>query len=285
MISITHSLLFNSREKVGEWWNYKNILSPFNRLYLITEGEAWVSFDNITYHLTPGKLFLIPKFMFHSYCCKTEMEHFYLCFFDELAFCESLYESFEFNFLVDAQRGDAILFERLNKLNPEGRINNPNPASYDNSKSLYSFTKNRKQLSIADIIEIQGIIYQLVSRFITRNSKQSQLIASHKRFSKLTNYIHKHLDAHISLNDLAEMACLSPDYLSKQFLDVMGVRPLEYVNRIRIERAQMLLVTTDLSVKQIAEKVGIASNSYFSTLFKKQTLCTPEKYKQMHYTV
>lgn len=285
MINITHSLLFNSFDKVGEWWNYKNTISPFNRLYLITEGEAWVSLDNTSYHLTPGKLFLIPKFTFHSYRCDNAMGHFYLCFFDEIAFCESLFDSFEFSFLVDAKKGDDILFERLNQLNPEGRINNPDPASYDNSKSLYSFAKNRKQLAVADIIEIQGIIYQLVSRFIANSATHSSVIASRKRFSKLTTYIHQHLDAKISLHDLANMACLSPDYLSKQFLEVMGVRPMDYVNRIRIERAQMLLVTTDLPIKQIAEKVGIASNSYFSTLFKKQTLNTPEEYKKMHYTV
>ena len=285
MINITHSLLFNSFDKVGEWWNYKNIISPFNRLYLITEGEAWVTLDNGTYHLTPGKLFLIPKFTFHSYRCNKEMGHFYLCFFDEIAFCESLFDSFEFEYLVDALKGDDILFERLNQLNPEGRINNPDPSSYNNNKSLYSFAKNRKQLNVADIIEIQGIIYQLVSRFIANSATHTSVIASRKRFSKLTTYIHQHLEARISLNDLANMACLSPDYLSKQFLEVMGVRPMDYVNRIRIERAQMLLVTTDLPIKQIAEKVGIASNSYFSTLFKKQTLNTPEEYKKMHYTV
>jgi len=285
MINITHSLLFNSFDKVGKWWNYKNVISPFNRLYLITEGEAWVHLDSTSYHLTPGKLFLIPKFTFHTYRCDAEMGHYYLCFFDEIAFCESMFDSFEFNYLVNAQAGDSILFERLNELNPDGRINNPDPASYDNSKSLYSFSKNRRQLSVSDILEIQGIIYQLVSRFIVNNAGHLQVVASRKRFSKLTNYIHQHLDMPLSLSGLAEIACLSPDYFSKQFLEVMGVRPMDYVNRIRIERAQMLLVTTNLPIKQIAEKVGIASNSYFSTLFKKQTLCTPEEYKKMHYTV
>jgi AraC-like DNA-binding protein len=267
------------------WWNYKNIISPFNRIYLITEGEGWVHLDNTEYHLTPGKLFLIPKFTFHSYQCDNEMGHFYFCFFDEIAFCESLFDSFGFNFLVDAKKGDDILFERLNQLNPEGKINNPDPASYDNSKSLYSISKSRKQLTVVDIIEIQGIIYQLVSRFISNSATESQVIASHKRFSKLTSYIHQHLDAKISLHDLADMACLSPDYLSKQFLKVMGVRPMDYVNRTRIERAQMLLITTDLPIKQIAEKVGIYSNSHFSTLFKKETLSTPEEYKKTHYLV
>jgi AraC-like DNA-binding protein len=282
MVNITHSLLFNSYEKVGEWWNYKNIISPFNRLYFITEGEGRVFLDNILYHLSPGKLFLIPKFTFHTYQCDTFMGHYYLCFFDEIIFGESVFESFDFNFLVDAKPGDVHLFERINQLNPGGRIVNPDPASYDNDKSLYTFSKSRKQLQMPDIIEIQGIIYQLMSRFIQNNASRSPMASSKKRFSKLTNYIYQHLNSKITLHDLAGIACLSPDYLSKQFLEVMGVRPMEYVNRIRIERAQMLLFTTDLSIKQIADNVGFSSNSYFSTLFRKQTLCSPEEYRKMH---
>lgn len=283
MININYSLLFNSYDQVGPWWNYTNIISPFNRLYLITEGEAQVYMNNTTYHLTPGKLFLIPKFTFHSYRCEVSMNNYYLCFFDEIAFGESLYDSFEVDCLVEALPGDSFLFERLNQLHPEGRISNPDPAIYDNSKSLYTFSKNRMQLSLPELMEIQGIIYQLVSRFISSNS--STVITSKKRFSKLTSYIHQHLEAKISLNDLAEVACLSPDYLSKQFLQLMGVRPMEYVNRIRMERAQMLLLTTEFPINQIAEQVGIFSNSYFSTLFKKHTLCTPDEYRKQHFSM
>ena len=281
MININYSLLFNSFDNVGPWWSYTNIISPFNRLYLITEGEAQVYMNNTTYHLTPGKLFLIPKFTFHSYRCDVSMSNYYLCFFDEIAFGESLYDSFEVDCLVDAIPGDSRLFERLNQLHPEGRISNPDPAIYDNSKSLYTFSKNRMQLSLPELLEIQGIIYQLVSRFLS--SSTSTVIASKKRFSKLTSYIHQHLEAKITLNDLAEVACLSPDYLSKQFLQLMGVRPMEYVNRIRMERAQMLLITSDLPINQIAEQVGVFSNSYFSTLFKKHTLCTPDEYRKRHF--
>jgi AraC-like DNA-binding protein len=209
------------------------------------------------------------------------MSNYYLCFFDEIAFGESVYDSVEMNCLVDALPGDAFLFERLNQLNPEGRILNPDPASYDNTKSLYSFSRNRKKLSLPELMEIQGIIYQLVSRFT--GSTTPKTIASGKRFSKITTYIHQHLEAKITLNDLAEIACLSPDYLSKQFFRFMGVRPMEYVNRIRMERAQMLLITTDAPINQIAEQVGIFSNSYFSTLFRKYTLCTPDEYRKRHF--
>jgi AraC-like DNA-binding protein len=283
MIKIEPSLHFNGFEKVGNWWNYKNIISPFSRIYLIPEGEAYVIIENKEYHLTPGKLFLIPKFTFHSYRCDKEMWHYYMCFFDEFVFFENIFDKFEFNNIVDVINGDEILFKRINNLNPEGKIKNPDPATYDNDKALYSFSKNLKQFSISEKIEIQGIIYLLLSRFIVRETQNCQLVVSRKRFCKLTAYIHQHLDEKITLNDLADLACLSPDYLSRQFLDVMGIRPMEYINRGRIERAQMLLLTTNLSIKQIAEKVGIFSNTYFSTLFKKQTLYTPEDYRKKHF--
>ena len=58
---------------------------------------------------------------------------------------------------------------------------------------------------------------------------------------------------------------------------------MEYVNKKRIERAQMLLLSTNLSISQVAEKVGISNNSYFSTLFQKYNLQTPDDYQKSHH--
>lgn len=281
MKNITLSLIYNSFEMVADWWNYQNVISPFNRIYFITEGEGWVQFNNTNYHLTPGKLFLIPKFTFHNYRCNDKMGHYYICFFDELAFGENIHDCFGFQHLVDAITGDELLFRRINEINPSGKIHNPDPAIYDNDKTLYSFTSHRHLIKTSGIIEIQGIIYQLVSRFIS-DCQSPHSNTQKKRLSKITHYVQQNLHKKLALKDLAELVCLSPDYFSSLFLEVMGIRPMEYVNRIRIERAQLLLLTTDLTVTQIAENVGIASNSYFTTLFKKQTLTTPELYKQLH---
>jgi len=62
----------------------------------------------------------------------------------------------------------------------------------------------------------------------------------------------------------------------------MGIRPLEYINRKRIEEAQMLLVTSNDPVEKIALETGIDNFSWFCRLFKKYTCSTPGEYRRLH---
>lgn len=285
-VIIRQILLFNSFEVVGSWWKFREVISPFTRLYLITEGEGWVYHNNREFHLTPGKLFLIPKFTFHSYKCNGSMGHFYLCFLDEMIENAGMYDLFQFNYLVDARPEDYSLFSRLNELNPGRRIVNPDPATYDNQNTVLSFSQRMKNQNVSQLIETQGIMLQLTSRFIVEKpAEKSARFQSKARLGKVYHYIDHNLNKKITLSDLSGQVCLSNDHFSRIFSEIMGVRPMEYVNRKRIERAQMLLVTTNLSISQIAEKVGISNYSYFSTLFKKYTLTTPEAYQKMHYQI
>lgn len=275
------SLIFNSFDIVGKWWNFKEVISPFSRIYLITEGEGWIFMNNQEYHLIPGKLLLIPKFTFHSYKCDTRMGHYYLCFLDEMTLGTEMYEQFRFDYLVDARLNDNLLFERLNILNPNHKIVNPDPVTYNNYGTTKTFAQQVELQSTAEILETQGIMIQLTSRFVHELiADKTESLLWNKRLNKVTEYINENLQNKISLNDLASIAYLSPDYFSLLFKKTMGVRPMEYLNRKRIERAQTLLLTTNFSITEISERVGILSNTYFSTIFKKHTLQTPESYKK-----
>ena len=66
-------IIFAGSKRVGTWWNYRNVISPFYRLYHIDGGEGSVMMHGRVYPLTPGKLFLIPKFTLHSYRCSGYM--------------------------------------------------------------------------------------------------------------------------------------------------------------------------------------------------------------------
>ena len=77
----------------GKEWCYENIISPFSRLYLINEGKAAVYMNKKKYELSPGELFIIPKFTFHTYECDNFMNHYYICFFDQLIGGRSLFEN------------------------------------------------------------------------------------------------------------------------------------------------------------------------------------------------
>ena len=70
-------------------------------------------------------------------------------------------------------------------------------------------------------------------------------------------YVNKNLDKHISIIELADLMFITPDHFSKVFKKIIGIPPCEYIQMKRIERAQALLLTTNMSIMQIAESVGI----------------------------
>ena len=81
--------------------------------------------------------------------------------------------------------------------------------------------------------------------------------------------------------DIASMAdfCnLSPYYFSHQFKAVAGVAPVQYLNRLRIEKAKELLLTEDLSVSEVSMLVGYKDPLYFSKAFKKATGSSPKSF-------
>jgi two-component system response regulator YesN len=88
----------------------------------------------------------------------------------------------------------------------------------------------------------------------------------------------------ISLVDMAEVVHLNPTYFSNLFADFMGERPVEYLNRKRIERAQLLLLSTNLPLKEIAAGTGFSEANYFSRVFSKHIGMPPQKYRYQERT-
>ncbi len=62
-------------------------------------------------------------------------------------------------------------------------------------------------------------------------------------------------------------------------MEIMEIRPIDFINNKRLERAQLLLTTTDKPLQDIAEKVGIPNLSYFSRMFKRKFGIPPAKFR------
>lgn len=93
------------------------------------------------------------------------------------------------------------------------------------------------------------------------------------RIQKVLSHIRKNIYKTVDIDSLAAISCLSKDHFIRLFKKEVGTTPLQYINQKKIEKAQLILITEDIPVKNIAYLLAYEDHSYFNRLFKKsQTL-------------
>ena len=93
-------------------------------------------------------------------------------------------------------------------------------------------------------------------------------------------YMQENYRKKISLQELAYVCAVNQYHLIRLFRKYVGVTPYQYLLRVRISRAKLLLVSTDKTVSQIGEEVGFEDDSTFIAAFRKLTGATPLRYRK-----
>jgi two-component system response regulator YesN len=93
-------------------------------------------------------------------------------------------------------------------------------------------------------------------------------------------WIALHLNQNITIQKIANQVHMNPTYFSKYFKGQTGETVLDYVTRLRIEKARELLLSTELKIYDISLEVGYTDTKYFSKLFKKYYGEVPSKYRE-----
>jgi signal transduction histidine kinase/AraC-like DNA-binding protein len=93
-------------------------------------------------------------------------------------------------------------------------------------------------------------------------------------------YLHEHYAEAISREDLARHVGLSDDYLTHCFRQEVGMTPIAYLNRYRVDQAKQLLKNTAQSITDIALAVGFSDSGYFSRVFRREVGLSPEAFRR-----
>lgn len=101
--------------------------------------------------------------------------------------------------------------------------------------------------------------------------------------AKVKLYVSQHCMQDITLKSTAKAFFLNPSYLSRLFSQKENITFTDYLNQQRIKIAMQLLRTTELSVEQIAERIGFTDYRYFEKVFKKYSAMSPCKYRKERY--
>jgi AraC-like DNA-binding protein len=122
-------------------------------------------------------------------------------------------------------------------------------------------------------------VYRLFQQELATPSDFRLLKEEHTQ--RIIDYIGKHYHEDIHLEDLEEALHLNRFYLAKTFKEVTGTTIFRYLTERRINEAKLLiLLEPDLSITEVAYRVGFKHASHFSRMFRQLVAMTPDEYRR-----
>lgn len=155
--------------------------------------------------------------------------------------------------------------------------------AYESGGMTYNLSDRHDYLpTIMKIENMDGLWEWLKDRivFSCGNISNKKTESSNDVIESSKQYIEKNFTKNISLDDISEKVNISSYYLSRIFKEGTGENFIDYLTRLRIEKAKELLSTTQYSMKEICMMSGYSDPNYFSKSFKKNVGVTPTEYRE-----
>lgn len=145
---------------------------------------------------------------------------------------------------------------------------------------IISESADKIMLSTAMNKNLASALLILILRLYHSRSERAADLKEECR--RIKDYIDKNYTSPITLDSLSEQVYISKYYLSHIFKSQTGTSPIKYLINKRISEAAQLLIHTDLSIRDIALRVGYDDPVYFSQMFKKVMDESPAAYRSKH---
>ncbi len=240
------------RKTINNWEYITPPTLKINRFYYVYSGYAL--FHNT--RLEPGTFYLIPDTVPRKQTVLEPFDHFFIDFTISPPLNEDEIISYP-----SSEHPELIQFVKsINDILSTVMIENRGFYDFSNENSLLISSLTDTLIKVCDKINpIQ----------ITPEKRIKQLIESLNESDEI-----------YTVDDLAEKTNLDKYYLIKLFKQEIGVTPHKYMNNLRLERA-LSMINAGQKAKEVATKCGFASESSFSTAFKKHFNCSPSQIKKL----
>jgi len=183
---------------------------------------------------------------------------------------EEKYEAYPMNFFLfdmEGQEFDRLPFEMVTHIGVQPEL----IAMYKALSTAWLLQDKGYRLMVRAYVEL--IISKLLDFAVYKNP----VTVADLRIRQVIEYITAHYDQSIALKELAELVHLSPSYLSVLFHKSMGMQLSRYINMIRINHAETMLMSNMCNVTEAAESCGFCDVYYFSRVFSDMKGYTPHE--------
>ncbi|MBH5318418.1 AraC family transcriptional regulator [Paenibacillus sp. GSMTC-2017] len=137
-----------------------------------------------------------------------------------------------------------------------------------------------QQAESLEKLHIKSLFYQLIHEILDQMKHQNVRSVKPDLVAQALKYMEEHYKEQLTLDSLVEMLGCGASQLLRSFKNQVKTSPIDYLIQIRINKAKSLLITTDFTLKEIADNVGYSDSYYFSRLFKKQVGVSPTQFKE-----
>ncbi|MCH4172442.1 MAG: AraC family transcriptional regulator [Lactobacillus sp.] len=161
-----------------------------------------------------------------------------------------------------------------------GQLSDTTQRIYENCNIIHKFEFQFSQEALA---VKNHLLTDIFYTFIYANTASCQdLKRTNPDITAVIHYVEENYAKLLRLNDLAAMVNLSPEYFSRKFHRVIGKSISNYIESIRMQHAQELLINTQLTLNEIADQVGYTDGLYFSRKFHQFTKQWPSSFRKNH---
>ncbi len=233
-------------------WQYKNVTSPFTRLYFVEKGAGILTVGNKKIELKPNFAYLVPTNLKFDYSCDDYLVKSY----------------FHLNLIDDA---GFDIFKNIKEIK----------SVEVSPEEIAEVTRFLNPPTLEDAFRLRRIIFATLEKLFSEITSPDYLYKTHSPLiDSAVAYIKANLSNTLTAKTVAKHLFISESNLHKLFKAETGTPLGQYIDTLIFFNAQLMLSKTDLSLKDISEKLGFRDQFHFSRRFKELSGVSPSFYRK-----
>lgn len=255
-------------QRCGFWHKPRRL--PYNLLMYLTEGRLTVRVDRKIYELRHGDILIVPKGIRY----------------EPLETDGCSYHYFHFNIMERQSESSDVKKDKDDFLythicEPESIIHLDILSRTDDSPRIAEIFRRIPNISPYRNPTEKLLIDNALKEILILASREFRIsVNQNKTFLDIVGYIKENYYMYITSAKLSRRFRISSSYLARLFRENLGISPMDFLNKVRIDNASALIFEAHMPLEEIAANVGYKNKSSFSRMFKRFRGISPLAYKR-----
>jgi AraC-like DNA-binding protein/quercetin dioxygenase-like cupin family protein len=250
-------------------WHYH----PECELLLVQQGRLDIDVDGETFEMAAGDVVILGSSQLHNDRCLGELLDYIVLQFDLQSFFDQ--STIPYLQYFNETKVPLSAMNYIFRENPLARAE----AADCIRQILEEAQRKEAGYELAVNMLVKRLLLILI-RSDTRGLLAGQDRIERTRLKPVLDYVEARIDDRLSIDEVCGLANMSYYYFVKFFKKVMGMSFTEYVNFRKIKRAERLLLTLDISVSEVGERIGMSNMAHFYKTFRRFSGCSPKEFQR-----